>query len=97
MRCSPAFLDLARMLPEDDLVGTDRAQEPADTERKSLLGEGVEDAVGITPLANKSRCLQHAEMARDRRPADRESPGNLAGRQLARAELLQNLPACGVC
>jgi hypothetical protein len=84
------------MLPKDDLVWTDRAQEPADAQRKSFPGEGVEDAVSLTPLANQPRRLQHAQMARDRRSADRESPGDLSCRQLAGAELLQNLPARGV-
>jgi hypothetical protein len=79
------------MLPDDELVGTDRAQEPADAQRKTLLREGVENAVGLTPLANQPSRLEHAEMARDRRPADRESPGNLACRQLARPKLLQDL------
>ncbi len=35
-------------------------------------------------------------MTRDRWPGDRESPGDLAGRQLARLELLQDLPPGGV-
>ena len=81
------------MLPDDELVGTDRTQEPADTQRKSFLGEGVEDAVRLTPLANQPSRLEHAEMTRDRRTADRESPGNLASRQLTRPELLQDLAA----
>jgi hypothetical protein len=81
------------MLPDDELVGTDRTQEPADAQCKSFLGEGVEDAVSLTPLANQPSRLEHAEMTRDRRTADRESPGNLACRQLARPELLQDLPA----
>ena len=81
------------MLPNDELVGTDRAQEPADAQRKSILGEGVEDAVSRKPFSNQPRRLQHAEMARDRRPADGESPGNLACRQLARPEFLQDLAA----
>src|SRR5215470_12662543 len=84
------------MLPNDELVGTDRAQEPADAQRKSFLGEGVEDAVSRTPFSNQPRRLQHAEMPRHRRPADRESPGNLACRQLARPQLLQDLAARGV-
>jgi hypothetical protein len=29
------------MLPEDELLGTDRAQEPADAQREAFLGEGV--------------------------------------------------------
>ena len=84
------------MLPDDELVGTDRTQEPADAQRKSFLGEGVEDAVSLTPLANQPGRLEHAEMTRDRRTADRESPGNLACRQLARPEFLQDLAARGV-
>jgi hypothetical protein len=81
------------MLPDDELVGTDRTQEPADAQRKSFLGEGVEDAVSLTPLANQPGRLEHAEMTRDRRTADRESPGNLTCRQLARPEFLQDLAA----
>src|SRR5258708_11244638 len=73
MPCSPALLQLASVLPRDEMVGTDRVQEPADEQRKSFLGERVEDAVSLTPLANQSRRLQHAEMARHRRTADRES------------------------
>src|SRR5215469_15620199 len=84
------------MLAKDELVRADRAQEPADTQRKSFLGEGVEDVVSLAPFANQPRRLQHAEMARHRRPADRELPGDLACRQLARPELLQDLPARGV-
>jgi hypothetical protein len=81
------------MLPDDELVGTDRTQEPADAQRKPFLGEGVEDAVSLTPLANHPRRLEHAEMTRHRRTADREPPGNLACRQLACPELLQDLAA----
>lgn len=81
------------MLPDDELVGTDRTQEPADAQRKSVLGERVEDAICRTPLANQPSRLEHAEMTRDRRTADRESPGNLASRQLTRPELLQDLAA----
>ena len=84
------------MLPDDELVGTDRTQEPADAQRESFLDEGVEDAVSLTPLANQPRRLEHAEMTRDRRTADRESPGDLACRQLACPELLQDLAACRV-
>jgi hypothetical protein len=81
------------MLPDDELVGTDRTQEPADAQRKSFLGEGVEDAVGLTPLAYQPCRFEHAEMTRDRRTADWESRGDLACWQLARPEFLQDLAA----
>jgi hypothetical protein len=81
------------MLPEDELLGTDRAQEPADAQRQSFLSEGIEDPISLAPLANQSRRLQHAEMAGDRRTADRESPGNLACGQLTGPEFLQDLAA----
>jgi len=84
------------MLPDDELVGTDRTQEPADAQRKSFLSKGVEDAVSLTPLANQPSRLEHAEMTRDRRTTDRESPRNLASRQLARSEFLQDLAPRGV-
>ncbi len=51
------------MLPNDELVRTDRTQKPANAQGKSVLGERIENAVSLTPLTNQSRRLQHTEMA----------------------------------
>jgi hypothetical protein len=80
-------------VPVQDLRGTHRAEEVADSAGDLFRLEAIEDAVAIAALGHELRVLEDREVAGDRRPGDREAGGNLSRGELAALELLKDLPA----
>src|SRR5580704_14387561 len=78
-------------LAEHDLFWAHHRQELTHAHRESLLDQRVVDAIGIPALENESGVLENAQMARDGGGADGESRSDLAGGELTRLEILENL------
>jgi hypothetical protein len=82
-------------VPKDDLLGADGGDEATKAQRQPVFDQRVVDPVGIAAFAHEAGGLQHAEVSRDRRAADRETLGDLSSRELTGSQVLQDLPAVG--
>jgi hypothetical protein len=78
-------------LTQHDLFRTDDREELAHAQGNSLSNERVVDPIGVPTLENQSSVLEHAQVSRDRRSADREPRADLAGRELTGLEILEYL------
>jgi hypothetical protein len=84
------------VLPENDLLRADRRDEATEAHRQAVLDQRVVDLVRVAPLAHQAGRLQHTQMARDGRRADRKPVGDLTGVELTRAQVFEDLPTGGV-
>ena len=80
-------------MADHHLLRTDLGEKRSDAKGKPLLDERVEDPVGNAALGHESCRLEHAEVTRDRRGADREPTYDLTGREFASLQILQDLTA----
>ena len=66
------------------------------TVHKTVVVDPVEPASPLLAVAHEARLLQHPQVLRDRRPADRQAMGELADRARAFLERLEDQPPGGV-
>lgn len=77
---------------QHDLLGTHGGEELPHREREAIFYERIEDAVRVAPLGDQPGAPQYGQMTRDGWPGDREFRRDLACRQFAVFEVLQDLP-----
>ena len=78
-------------LTEDDLFRAHGREELADANSQAFLYQRVIDPIGIPTFPDQSCILEHTEVPRYGRGADRKSRGDLTGSELAALKILENL------